>query len=464
MLQHNFENELHRAVKMALDTGEAATRAAAYALFEGYRLAIGVGPTVAHSATLQAAVLTAVNTARRCFLGGVVVAGPLDVILRVPWRNCRTLREAVSDLGGSTTDEEVGDDPLIVIGDFDTPRRARPFAVRATFNGWAGGVTPLASDRRLPELHEFVPAGVLAGALAVSEAFLHVRGGNATVGRRDVGLSLWRPEPEVSWWSEQAVGPTLRLLPTKLWLIGLGHLGQAFLWTLGLLPYADPSALELVLQDFDTLVAANDSTSPLTSVPLLGRKKARAMAEWAESRGFRASIMERRFAPDFKIAAGDPSIALCGVDNSEARAALEDVGFLKIVEAGLGTGASEHLAFQVHAFPGPQSARELWGGKRVAFAAPKRAKIDQPAYTALAADGMDACGLALLAGRSVGASFVGTSVSTLVIAEVLRTLVGGPQYDLVDGSLRSLSHRVAITGINAKNAFSNPGYCFAATH
>ncbi|MGH9894121.1 MAG: hypothetical protein ACREA0_19500, partial [bacterium] len=39
------------------------------------------------------------------------------------------------------------------------------------------------------------------------------------------------------------------------------------------------------------------------------------------------------------------------------------------------------------------------------------ALMRMPGYVALAADGMDECGLTLLAGRSVGASFVGVAVS-----------------------------------------------------
>ena len=82
--------------------------------------------------------------------------------------------------------------------------------------GWVGAVTPLKGDRRLPESHEFIPSGVLAGALAVAEAFQHVRGGNAMIGRRDVGLSLWRPGEDP--WSERAAdGPLVDILPSMLW-------------------------------------------------------------------------------------------------------------------------------------------------------------------------------------------------------------------------------------------------------
>jgi hypothetical protein len=453
-------DELHRAVKLALDTGEAPTIEAAYDLFRGYRLSVVVGPNVARSPSLQAAVLTIVNTARRCFLGGVEVVGSLDVPLRVPWRACRTLREAVHDLGGVPANVSRESDPLVVVGDAAVSAGARDFAVRTTFQGWAGGVAPLESGIRLAESQEFTPAGVLAGALAVSEAFQHVRGGNAMAGRRHVGLSLWCPDAAMSWLSDEAVGPELRLLPTRLWLIGLGHLGQAYLWTLGFLPYADASQLDLVLQDFDKLVKANDSTSPLTHPGLITKRKTRAMAEWAEARGFRTAITERRFAADFHLAAEEPTIALCGVDNPQARAALEQVGFGRVIEAGLGKGTNEYLAFQVHTFPGPQAAAEVWSAGRIAAApeVPRARRL--PAYAALGEAGIDDCGLTTLAGRSVGAAFVGTAVSALVIAEVLRELAGGERIGLIDGTLRALQQRSVVATSGA--TLRNPGFCLSA--
>lgn len=450
---------LHRAVKMALDAGEAATPEDAYALFRTYRLAIAVGADIACSATRQAAVLTAVNTGRRCFLGGVEVAGPLDTPLLVRWGACRTLREAVEDLAGTPVSTVSADIPLVIVGDASVPLGERRLALRATFQGWAGGVTPVESAVRLPESQEFTPSGVLAGALAVSETFQHVRGANATAGRRDVGLSLWRPDPAVSWLAEEAAGPPLRLLPSKLWLIGLGHLGQAFLWTIGFLAYADPGELELVLQDFDTLVEANDSTSPLTRAALVGKKKTRAMAAWAEARGFRTTINERRFADNFRVGADEPSVALCGVDNPDARASLESVGFGLVIEAGLGKGPTEYLAFQLHTFPGPQRASDVWSAARdtavKSTPAPDISRL--PAYAAMAAEGMDECGLTMLAGRSVGASFVGVAVSAIVIAEVLRELEGGTRTAVIDGSFRVLDRRSVVMA--DRSSLSNPGFC-----
>ena len=391
-------DQLHRLVKLALDTGEVASLGEAQQLFDSYRLGIMVGSNVARSATLQAAVLTAVNTGRRSFLGGVCVEGTLDVPLLVQWGRCRTLKEAVKDLQGTIT-ELAPDVPRIVIGDVSIPSGDSEFAVRATFDGWCGGIVPLNHDRFLPESQECVPAGVLAGALGVSEAFQFVRGDNDMAGRRDVGLSLWQPAAETNWLTACDLGPTLERLPARAWLIGLGHLGQAFLWTLGLLPYASPEDVGLVLQDFDELAEANDSTSLLTTRAKSGKKKTREMAHWCEERGFRTSIVERRFSTGFRIAEDEPRVALCGVDNAFARADLEDVGFDRVIEAGLGAGTREYLAFQVHTFPARRAARLRWGTG--IHQLNEDIVADKPAYRALVQNGLDDCGITTLAGRTV---------------------------------------------------------------
>ncbi len=443
-------DHVSRTVKLLVDTGTAPSFPEAQKQLESARLVIETGPDIADSPTLQAALLTAVNTGRRCFLGGVHVTENLDVNLLVPWNSCRTLQEAVIALQGIPTITGPPEAPRIVIGDSPAFQNG-PFAVRATFNGWSGGVIPLENNRRLPESQECVPAGVLAGALGISEAFQFIRGGNSIAGYRDVGLSLWQPNPEVSWLDGQNDGPPIERLPDRLWIIGLGHLGQANLWTLGLLPYVDPGEVNLVLQDFDTLIPANDSTSPLTFKPLIGQMKTRAMARWCEARGFSTCIVERHFDGNFQIDANEPNVALCGVDNAQARFALEDVGFKRIIEAGLGR-AKEYLAFRVHTFPATKSARDRWEARQ----AENTTNLScLPAYRALEKEGLNQCGITLLADKTVGASFVGTAVSTIIIAELMKLVLGEPQHTLIDGTLRSLDNRQTVPNKNVDTF--NPG-------
>lgn len=90
--------------------------------------------------------------------------------------------------------------------------------------------------------------------------------------------------------------PAADRLPSSAWLVGIGNLGQAYLWTLGLLPYGEGAA-ELVLQDMDILAPSNLSTSLLTFRDMMRKKKTRALADWAEARGFKTTIVERVRAP-----------------------------------------------------------------------------------------------------------------------------------------------------------------------
>lgn len=444
-------DELSRTAKMFVDDGDVQTIEEAYELLRRYRLSVRVGDDVASSPTLQAALLTIVNTARRCFLGGVEVAGCPDAELLVHWNGCRTIAEAVADLQGILVNTDTTDAPEILLGNA-VPSTSSEIVLRATFDGWIGGVAPAVDNVRLPEVQEFTPAGVLAGSLAVSEMFQFVRGKNAMAGRRSVGMSLWDPNASGNWTALNDKGPELEYLPSRLWLIGLGHLGQAYLWTFGLLPFASPEDITIVLQDTDILSIANDSTSPLTRTELVDWPKTRAMADWCEARGFKTRIVERLFAADFKVASDEPLLALCGVDNGMARAALEDVGFTRVIEAGLGRGTEEYLAFQMHHFPASKPARDIWRAKRANASPPP----DLAAYTDLADRGLDDCGLTMLANRAVGASFVGTFVSTLVIAEVLRMLSGGASFDVIDGTLRTPESIEPIEKVTKLSPF-NPG-------
>jgi hypothetical protein len=68
---------------------------------------------------------------------------------------------------------------------------------------------------------------------------------------------------------------------------------------------------------------------------------------------------------------------------------------------------------------------------------------------------------ALLAGKAVGAPFVGAVAATLVISEVLRLLHGGVLHELIDLDLKAPEYRKAVP---VRNDFSalNPGYVLAA--
>ena len=134
-------------------------------------------------------------------------------------------------------------------------------------------------------------SGVLAGAIAVSEVFQRARG-SSVAATRAVGVSLWRPD--VDWRGDTASGPPLKYLPSNLWLPGLGHLGQAYAWSLGFLPFADAdrASVRIMLQDVDEVVEANESTSTLVTPGERGLK-ARLVGQRLDALGFETRLTER---------------------------------------------------------------------------------------------------------------------------------------------------------------------------
>lgn len=433
-------DRLHRLMKEALDRGTVASLEEAEACFGQYRLVLDIDAATAESPVHQATLLTAVALGRRVFLGGVFVHLETDTARSVPLPLSPTLSEAVRQLGGRTLLEPLPVWlPHVRIGGKARPR-TRPFEVRTLCFGWRGGIVPVDS----PEAHDddcaLVLAGMLAAGLAVNEAFLYVRAESGVAGQRAVGLSLWDLRPETDWLTAPVTEPAVSLLPSRLWLLGLGHLGQAYLWALGLLPFQDANALELVLQDIDLITPSTESTSILSDASLVNRKKTRAMAAWADARGFSTSVLERRFASGFRRQDEEPSILLCGLDNALGRRALDTAGFDFVVEAGLGRGYQDFRTMRLHTLPASRSAVDIWP---VNLESP--AAIAAPAYTKLLRDGvLDRCGMTLLAGKAVGAPFVGAVAATLVIAEVLRLLHGGALLQLLDLDLQCPEHRELV--------------------
>jgi hypothetical protein len=248
---------------------------------------------------------------------------------------------------------------------------------------------------------------MLASALAVNEAFLSVQESGGSIGKKRIGLSLWDPSPLVDWLTNELDEPDLRFLPTNLWLLGLGHLGQAYLWGLSLLPYKKNGDLTLVLQDTDDISSSSESTSVLSDHSHIGEKKTRLMADWCTRRGFRSRLIERIFDSTFRRQFDEPTVALCGFDNLESRWAMENAGFSFIVEAGLGQGYQDFRSLRIHTLPTNRPFAEIWKAPATGDETPP-----PTAYKKMLNDGvLDGCGITRLAGKAVGAPFVGCTAA-----------------------------------------------------
>jgi len=211
-------------------------------------------------------------------------------------------------------------------------------------------------------------------------------------------------------------------------------LGQAYAWTLGLLDYPVEQPPWVLVQDVDAVSKANLSTSLLAQRSDIGLPKTRLVSRKLESLGFQTSISERMFDADTKRQALEPGLVLSGFDNFRSRRALGSAGFELIVDAGLGSGYDRYLNILgrsfLRGFDGQveyqdvveSSPRSLGPGYQAELDRQLKAGIDEPQAR---------CGVIDLAGRAVGASFVGAVAAAISLAEAMRPLHGGPAFKIV---------------------------------
>lgn len=452
---------LHRTAKVLLDTGKASDPNEARQFLERLVLQVAVGGDVEHNVAAQAALVTLVNAARRAYLGGVRVRLDADPRMTVGWAAGMSTADTVIRYGGEVVHHLTDQWPTLVIGRPQTVT-GRP-VLHLTWRGWSGGVvqTP---DHRL-DGDATALAGITAAGLGISECFQQQLGA-VLPGRRDVGISLWRPD--LDWQDADAAGPTLRYLPASLWLLGLGHLGQAYAWTLGMLPYHIPSDVHLGLVDFDIVIKENTATQMLVSDTDAGRRKTRVVADALEGRGFITRIVERAYDQHFHPVAhadpvrNEPTIALAGFDDVTPRRQLGHAEFGRIVDAGLGAGPIEYLDMAIHTFPSPEAPAVAFvepPTRHRALPAPYEAEIAR--RTQADSDETAArCGLLDIAGVTVGAAFVGTVASTLVVGDILRLLHDGANYAVIAVDLRAPSAIRAVPN-RAPGSYPAPAYTTA---
>ncbi|HWZ95351.1 MAG TPA: hypothetical protein VNW30_09170 [Opitutaceae bacterium] len=401
----------------------------AIALLNGLRLRLIVPARFARRPQYQAALLTAINCGKRAFLGGVSVRLEDDAVCSLPGWNGDKLSKIVATLGGQLASTEDRADRTIAIGGLSAGYHADAMLVG---DSWRGGILPPGSENPFAD-DDAIPLGlVFAAGLGVGRAFLDVTGIRAGALDEAFGLSLWRPG--VNWLEAMAVGPMVKRLPEKLWLLGLGHLGQAYLWTLGFLPYPQEAKPLVFLHDFDRITTGNWCAGLLCEPGTVGRYKTRVCAAWAEARGFKTALIERPFDANTQVNPGEPKVALCGFDSVAGRRALEKARFNLIVESGLGSSLDHFDRIILHTFPdATKRPEEIWSDAVV----PDATDFDRGLFAQ--DEQLGECGILLddLVRKPISASFVGVTASGLVIGELLRGLHAGERLELLNLHLRS---------------------------
>jgi hypothetical protein len=392
-------------------------------------LSLAAGNELEGNRGLQLSLLTAVNLGVKCFGGNVKVflsAKLSDVLCLSRVCTSTTLGEAIKELGGEVvhTPGAAPIGPHLAIGDpVDTAQ-----AIRVTYDGWRVCVGPSAMVPRLAE-REYCPlASIAAAAIAVGEVFAAFAGLSILATRRVIDISLWRPDLPGS--NADALGLPLQELPKKLAIFGLGHLGQAYIWGISSLPYSNDNEVEILLCDDDHVEDANIETGALLAPAMVGQLKTRVASAWLENRGFNCKLLERRVDENFRRTEKEPVIALSGFDNNEARQFLAHAGFNAIFDSGLGGDAHNFDTIGFHSWPNPRGESDLWLVKSVneKAADTERLKKKTEANVAYQAMKEDECGRLTLAGKSVAIPFVGAMAACLVLAEMSKSINGGPTF------------------------------------
>ena len=421
VLEHDRHAQLLLGTDPLLRCDDARLR------LERAALVISAG-SAARTAWGQAALLTIAECATRMFRGGVYLA--LNFAERVIVGNHRPVPLRLPLLEAGCRSRTAPAHAFAVHVGSDAPSL---HAIRCWADGWVATVSPEPPGEDPITGNEV--SGALAGAMAVSEAFRAVVLNDIRAGKRTHRLSPLTPA------DPQRLGITLDHLPGRCWILGLGNLGQATLWILGLLPYDDPTTVDLYLHDVDTAGPENLDTQVLTRFPWIGRKKARAAAEWAEVRGFRTVVLEQRFTAKSRRSPHEPGLALVGVDNLETRRAAAEAGFDVMIDGGLGATSSEVFDVRIHGFPGSRDPKFAWPEP-----APAKERVLGRGLSDLVKQGLlDTCGAMTIAGQAVGIPSTAVAAAAIQVAQACRAISESKFCDLVDLSLRDPKRATAHT-------------------
>lgn len=394
------------------------------------------GDSILNSYSAQLAFITSVNIASRVFLGEVKCILPSNTVnlLKIQAENFNDL---VQFYGGTITNEEpTREDFKILFGIscFDN------LCVEATFSGWRGGVNFYGNERiSFPDISSRVSLGAVASAsLAVYQAFSKVYNINDSEMNLNYGISLWNLNSERDWYKNENEGPDKPNLPRNVWSLGLGHLGQAYLWTLGLMPYKNPKDAQILLQDKDVVGIENIGSQVLCFERNVEKPKTRPCMEFLEALDFKTQIIEKPFVE------GDCKQEWCelypfilnGVDNVKTRKSIDKSSF-KLFLDGATNGKYELFdSFTMRNISLNQKEQdEIWRLKEDG-----EVILHKNLYEIY--EKKHACGQ--LTNIGISTPFVGLFSSTILVAELVRSLNQGMSYYVVSLQMRDLASIEAI--------------------
>jgi hypothetical protein len=365
-----------------------------------------------------------------------------DIKCLLSWPKKASLNEIVNDLGAQTGKALNYTTELVIGEDLQSNEKWRLYV-----NDWCAGVIPPGIDSvEWDSKSNFPLGGILGAALAVGITFLKAAGFDHSIGSEAVGLSLWRPD--LPWTDPISVGPAPTIFPEKLWILGLGHLGQAYSWLIGLLPFKNPQNILIKLQDDDRAYKGNYDSGMLCEIINEGQYKTRICAAWLEARGITTKIVERKYDDNYHRQSDDPEIVIVGVDNLTCRKSLKVNEFKLVVDCGLGAGLNFDM-IRLHVFPNLNlNPYDLWKDTKMTESTPALKLLSEK---------LVGCGYTI----GIASAFTGCFSACLAISEILRSYHQGIKLSHGYISIREIQNiNFAMTGSYRTEAFSGLAYFY----
>ena len=380
----------------------------------------------------QVAMLTCHNILKRIFLGGINVLIPHNVENLTPL--------AGDDFRSLIEDKKTSINPKKTIYKKD---------IKITFgvpcldensyecisNGWQGGVNFYNNKRvQVNKSESNVYLGAMAAAsiasfYATNKAFDVIE--NAF--EINTGISLWNLEAGKDWHKKEYMGINEPCLPDSIWTLGLGHLGQAYLWTVGFLPFKSPKETTILLQDHDIVQEENIGSQLLSKYKDINLPKTRACCNFLEEIGFKTQIIEKAFQKEDLLQSWmqEYPIILNGVDNIETRRSITK-DQVKLFLDGATNGSSD--LFDSFTLKNVSHIdledEELWTGDDTS-----NAILHKNLYEKYEKGDMK-CGE--LSNIGISTPYVGLFGALITVSEMLRALNKGNKYSIVSLRLREL--------------------------
>ena len=394
-------------------------------LLNGSKLVLVANEKLMSSFSLQIAYVTCYNIGNRIFKGGIKCILPENTPNLLKMKG-ETFNDVLSSLFEINSNINVSDrTPRLLFGKVSQSENE----VEIICSGWQGGLNFFKSEQyTLDNKPTTIPLGaLLASSYGLFWAFDFTFDLTNNLQNESFGYSLWDNSLDYNWNECVGEGPNNVKFPPKIWIVGLGHLGQAYLWTLLHLK----NDFEVLLQDFDKLGVENLGSQILSFEKQIDKYKTRICADFLDNAGIYNKILEKRFVfSDQKDnSLMDYQVLLTGLDSASTRSIIDPSRF-KICLDGATNGKLEN--FDSFTFRNlnliKKKPNEIWSSVEE-----KAEMLHKNLFNLVSEKG----GCGVLTNFGISTPFVGLFGACILVSELLKSINEGKINSIFSGNMRN---------------------------